>query len=512
MGFDHNDDVDFDKENLNETNEIVSEVVTEEDVVLPPVNLDLPDTGAILTVTDDLVAATTETKDSKTEQTESASDTEIVENTNTETDENINTEAVENTNAEADQNDEFNDLPVIDMSFLGEEEMPVEEEIDDESLNNISNHLASQVEQDIPAPKENKKQRLIWPYVLIGLAGVFILSVVLLLFTDKGKNFLISKGLGVLFGANTNYEEVIVPENTPSVTPGNENVSDSTAPDSTQPVITNDVERYHILVLGLDAEDEEDGTVTDLIMMATLDPNADKVTFTGFLRDMYVATANVKGNTLRNIYSEQGVAGLYSVAESFTGVKPDGYILFEYDSFKSVIDSVGGISIKLSEEEAEYLNSSNFIVEEENRILKDGNNRLNGDQALGYCRIQAINDEEKTNGEQLRINRCVKLMKAFADQCKKMGITESADVFKKCCENLTTDITGDEFAKYVNCLLEMEKISYRQYQIPAVGTFNVDTMKGKTVLLPEVNKNREKWENEVNPPIVSNDSSDSQKK
>lgn len=77
-------------------------------------------------------------------------------------------------------------LPVIDTSSIYEEEVPMEKEVGDDVIENISNQLASQVGMEYNIQEELKKKvrqtegKPIWLMPTIIAAGVFLIGVLFL--------------------------------------------------------------------------------------------------------------------------------------------------------------------------------------------------------------------------------------------------------------------------------------------------------------------------------------------
>ncbi len=102
-------------------------------------------------------------------------------------------------------------LPVIDTSSIYEEEVPMEKEVGDDVIENISNQLASQVGMEYNIQEELKKKvrqtegKPIWLMPTIIAAGVFLIGVLFLFVSKTGRNFLLSHGIGKLFADNATY-------------------------------------------------------------------------------------------------------------------------------------------------------------------------------------------------------------------------------------------------------------------------------------------------------------------
>ena len=79
---------------------------------------------------------------------------------------------------------------------------------------------------------------------------------------------------------------------------------------------------------------------------------------------------------------------LYKTIATNFNIELDGYVEVGFAAFTKIIDKVGGIELELTESEASYLNSTNYIRNKKSRNVKVGKQTLNGAQALGYCRIR----------------------------------------------------------------------------------------------------------------------------
>ena len=109
---------------------------------------------------------------------------------------------------------------------------------------------------------------------------------------------------------------------------------------------------------------------------------------TSLMRDMVVDIPDNGENKLNAANSFGGIQMLYkTIAQNFN-VELDGYVEVGFTAFEKIVNSVGGINLELTESEANYLNTTNYISKKKYRNVKVGKQKLNGNQALGYCRIR----------------------------------------------------------------------------------------------------------------------------
>ncbi|MDO4941105.1 MAG: LCP family protein [Erysipelotrichaceae bacterium] len=113
------------------------------------------------------------------------------------------------------------------------------------------------------------------------------------------------------------------------------------------------------------------------------------------------------------------------------------YVSMSFLGFKSIIDYIGGVDIKLSEQEAAALSkwSSN--------TFSDGTNHLNGEDALRYARLRSIDDDI------MRMARQNIVIKAIVNKLKETDYITLIDIITHCLEYVHTNLTNDEIKKYV---------------------------------------------------------------
>lgn len=429
-------------------------------------------------------------------------------------------EASEPVEAEPDDK-QIEDLPVIDLNFEMDEEMPQEEEIDDEMLANISNNLASQVKGEYESEEAVPVKKL--PVgLIIAVAIVFALLLAMFFFigTEKGQDILLRTDwgkkvlatiIGDTFGEETTYDDgTTTPTPLPSVapTPTTAAPSDITpepmvteevtpTPEITEaPVVTEAVEEpqtiYNFLLLGIEDVPEVEGQPkTDLIMLATVDTVNGTLHLTTILRDLLVQIPGYTDNTISSVYSEGGISVLYETMEKNLGIVPDGYLLVSYQGFRDMIDLLGGVTIELTSREANYLNKTNYISMPENRTVVAGENHMNGDQVLGYCRIRHVETKDMEYNDIGRTTRQRQVLYSVFEQLKAQSAADAYKILKSCLSYVTTDITGDECSAYLEEFLNMPAVEFADHRIPMDDTYQTTVVRKVSVLVADMPANRE---------------------
>ncbi|NLV22888.1 MAG: LCP family protein [Syntrophomonadaceae bacterium] len=153
-------------------------------------------------------------------------------------------------------------------------------------------------------------------------------------------------------------------------------------------------ERTNILLLGTDARPGETQTRTDTIILASIDPKLNKVALVSIPRDTRV---NIKGSYVDKINGANAVGGpelVVEKVEELVGENIDYYVEMDFEGFKKIIDTIGGVNINVDQR---------MYKPSEDINLKPGQQLLNGRQALAFVRFRdyALGDIERTEHQQV---------------------------------------------------------------------------------------------------------------
>lgn len=385
---------------------------------------------------------------------------------------------------------------------------PVEKEIvintEDELFESLNEQLSRQVQNELKLQKEEESDRgkkKLPRGVKIALisVGTVICLCVLLLLTPFGRNFLWQSATDYAYG-KMNYDEGLdaatqeieddVVEDLSKLPP---QVTDAPVQwDTTQ---TEDGARLedgitNILLLGEEAIDSGSGRGrTDIMMIATMNTKEKTYKLTSLMRDMLVQIPENKDNKLNSAYEIGGIPLLYKTIELNFDLKLDGYVLVGFDDFESIINKLGGVNITLTSEEARYLNTTNYISKPEYRNVSTGAQVLNGNQALGYCRVRYVATGEKELNDFGRTSRQRIVLNAIFDKYKSKSLPELALLLNDILPLITTDIKKDYFETYLRTAMSMGLSEIQNLRIPADHTFDEGYVRKMSVLIPDIPEN-----------------------
>lgn len=247
--------------------------------------------------------------------------------------------------------------------------------------------------------------------------------------------------------------------------------------------VTSDKEVVNILLIGDDYRKQKNYTadgLTDVMMIATMDKKHNTLKLTSLMRDTLVEVTEV--DELRKLNSAKSVGGvpnLYKTIAKNFNIKLDGYVMVGFDAFEKMVNAVGGVKIKVTDTEARYLNCTNYIRKKKNRNLVAGKQKLNGDQALAYCRIRKGRDKigepvVTANGlmdDYGRTWRQRTVLNAVFKKMKTLPLNKWIDVANKVLSSVETDLDSDTILSYIKDMVMMGTTELHQLQIPKRGYF-----------------------------------------
>ena len=369
------------------------------------------------------------------------------------------------------------ELPEIDLEF---DETDINTELvepqqEDDILEDLGNSLGQQISEELEGKKEEVKQEESDPNIgiykkpkkkkkalkILGIVGiVLVLFVSWILFTQSGQHF----ALSILGKYISDSMEQITPTPMPS--------SGIPAPTSFIPENTKHrAEEYvkNFLVFGI--EDNDGARNTDTMMIASVNTKDNTIKLTSILRDTHVEIPGHTPSKLNSVFSKGGIDMMKYVISKTFDVELSGYAYVYFDSFETIIDTIGGIDIELGEKETAYLNRTEYISKPENRNLTVGWNHMNGNQVVGYCRVRYAETLGGANNDFGRAVRQRRVIKAIFDQYKSLSVFDMLPVMSKCLYQVKTDLTSDQITDILYDIVDNGISTVEEFRVPVDGYY-----------------------------------------
>lgn len=237
----------------------------------------------------------------------------------------------------------------------------------------------------------------------------------------------------------------------------------------------------NILLVGYDLQNGA-GHRSDSMILCTFNKTKNTITLTSFMRDLYVEIPGHKDNRINAAYTYGGISLLQKTLKHNFGIEIDGSVQVDFYSFKDIINLLGGVTLDLTEAEVEFVNKRAV-----GDPLSVGTNVLNGSQALWYAR-----NRHDVDGDFSRTNRQRKVLSALMDAYKNKKLTEMLSLMGDLLPLVTTDISKTDLTAYAVTLVPMlADAEIKTQSIPVAGGYKNARIDGKSVLVPNMEKNRQ---------------------
>ena len=234
----------------------------------------------------------------------------------------------------------------------------------------------------------------------------------------------------------------------------------------------------NILLVGQDARAGEGRSRSDSMIMVSLNRAKNSIQLTSFMRDTYVQIPGYLNNRLNVPYRYGGPALLNETLKQNFGVIIDGNVEVNFQEFATIIDILGGVDIEMNEEEAANMRSEMGVDH-----AKAGENHLNGEEALAFCRIRHL-----SGGDYARTERQRRVLSALMESFKGASVISILGLIEDVLPHVVTNLTNTQIINYATTGLAMlaDGAQISSMRIPANDAHYEATIDGMMVLVPNL--------------------------
>lgn len=374
----------------------------------------------------------------------------------------------------------------------------------DEIMQTVNLSLAKQVQDEMdhskkgskPQKKKKKKRVPTALKVVLSLLAVLTVAAGFLVLTKPGRGFLIGIVTDYAYtklnmkDSDENPPEPVELEDGTVITPN----FNYYAMSETFRNAKHEEGVYNILLLGVEAIGYgTSGGHTDAIMIATLNTNTNTLGLTSLMRDSWVTIPGYGDDRLNSVYAKGGVNLMYETIAYNYDLQLDGYALVDFEMFEKVIDTLGGVEVTLTEDEAYYLNHTNYISNKAYRNVSAGTQTLNGNQALGYCRVRKVPTLDGSAYDMGRTSRQRQVMNAVFKKFKKSGITDLVGLVNNVLPLVETDIQKGNCKAYLSAAVEigLSDMDLNTLRLPEDNSLDNTRINNKAVVVPHWDETRD---------------------
>lgn len=325
--------------------------------------------------------------------------------------------------------------------------------------------------------KRHSGKRFFWLLVLIPLALIIAAGVIYLQFRDRYKrNVYVEQSYVDSWDRITDSD--FEPETDPSgniVTP---DPSASQPPTPTgipleppklrdvdirnDPIIEKeriDPDIENVLVIGIDGNDiDNEGHRSDTMLVVSINTKTEQVKLVSIMRDIWTYFPNRNSwNKINASYAFGGPGQTVNIINESFGLDIREYMVMDFSGFKEIIDILGGVTVKISDDEAKKIPG----------ISGAGTYQLTGEQALAYSRIRKI------DSDFVRVQRQRNVLLALFSGMRKQDPITQYQLAIDSLEHLRSNIPGEDItSRFLEIALKIDS-SMDQMTIPGTGMYKV---------------------------------------
>ncbi|MCD7813576.1 MAG: LCP family protein [Lachnospiraceae bacterium] len=238
----------------------------------------------------------------------------------------------------------------------------------------------------------------------------------------------------------------------------------------------------NILLIGQDTRTTGARERSDSMILISINDDTDEVNMISIMRDLYVQIPGYSDNRINAAYQFGGATLLDEVIEKNFGVTIDYNVEIDFSGFQSVIDLLGGVDITLTSTEASYFRAQGYSVSE-------GTNHVYGEFALVYARTRYVSTATEAN-DFGRTQRQRTVITSIFNAYKDVGLATQISLIDDILELVSTDMTNTEILSMLYLAQSMDLSELGSYRIPVDGSYTNQTIRGMSVLVPDLTVNR----------------------
>lgn len=245
--------------------------------------------------------------------------------------------------------------------------------------------------------------------------------------------------------------------------------------------------RINILMMGTD----HSGSLSDTIMLASLDVKQKKVSVLSIYRDTRVNSGQsyCKINSL--IGTKDKELATINAVKKITGLPINYYVTVNFQAFRDIIDTLGGVEFDVPNAPTNFSAGRKGIYYDDpaqnlHIAIKEGMQKLNGEQAEGLVRFRYGYPE----ADVARVRVQQQFLKAIMDQKLNVSnITKTPKIFQEIQKNVRTNLSIAQINNIVKTIKNIKPEDIQTYTLPGApqmingaSYFIVDTKETKTLV------------------------------
>lgn len=185
----------------------------------------------------------------------------------------------------------------------------------------------------------------------------------------------------------------------------------------------------NFLLIGVDAS----GGNSDSIIMLTVNKKTQKLFLTSFMRDSYTYINTKYGDKYAKVnasYANGGADCLVETIENDYKIAIDHYVSVNFNTFKEIVDVMGGVTVPIQEYEARAMRAEGGYTGTHGDAVT-----LNGEDALIFCRIRHCDSDADVS----RTRRQRTFITSIIHRAKDISMSQVSGVIGTLLKYVRTD-------------------------------------------------------------------------
>lgn len=241
-----------------------------------------------------------------------------------------------------------------------------------------------------------------------------------------------------------------------------------------------DKDVFNILLVGTDTRDPDaDMGRSDSMMLVSFNKKQNKATIVSFLRDSLVEIDGHGQSRLGHTYAYGGVGLTINTLNQTYGLDIQNYMTINFDNLVGIIDELGGVTVFISEEEAEYYRQNGMPD------IQAGDVNLTGSQALAHARNRTLGSDF----ERTRRQRSV-MYGIYHKVMEQKDPSTILPLINYCMTQVNTNMSVSDIYSWAKEVLKAENLETQQACLPQDGTYTSVSYKGMAVLKIDFDVNK----------------------
>ncbi len=203
---------------------------------------------------------------------------------------------------------------------------------------------------------------------------------------------------------------------------------------------------WNIAIFGVDSRANEllKNTRSDSIIIASIDKKTKDVKLISVYRDTLADIDDVGYKKINSAYAHGGPELAILTLNKMLDLDIEDFVTVNFDSVTKLVDLIGGVKIKIEEDEIKALNKNikdgNYLNKTNSPLItKAGTYNLDGTQALAYSRIR------KTSGSDFRrTQRQRTVIMAVLAKAKSSSLGTINKIINTMLPQIATDLTTSD--------------------------------------------------------------------